>query len=229
MSPFSDANLVIFDIDGTLLATDEFWLDVGRRAVRTVYERRGIDGPLPRTDRFLGAIGLPMSAFWQYVLPEEHHGLVEEIEREAQEMEEVAFAQGLGAMYPGARALLEDLHEAGRAVALASNCGRRYLEGFIKAFDLGPLLAEARCVDSPGVRSKADMIADILSETGVGPAVMVGDRDNDRAAAHAHGVPFVLFRGGFGPAQAQPGDGVAATYEELRGLLLPESREEASR
>jgi phosphoglycolate phosphatase len=221
MTRFADARLVIFDIDGTLLATDDFWLDVGRRAVSTVYARHGVPDPLPPADRFLGAIGQPMSVFWQFVLPSAHHALAGEIETEAQDLEQAAFARGLGALYPGARELLVDLQAAGRTLALASNCGRRYLKGFIEAFDLAPLLAEARCVDSPGIGSKADMVADILACTGVGPAVMVGDRDSDREAARASRVPFVLFTGGFEPLTPRDGDGVAASYGDLRRMLLP--------
>jgi len=219
------ARLVIFDIDGTLLATDRFWLDVGRRAVSTVLARHGIERPLPAADRFLGAIGMPMDRFWLHVLPEDLHHVAGEIEGEAQELEEVAFADGLGAMYPGARGLLDDLHAAGRTLALASNCGKRYLGAFVKAFRLGPILAAAYCVDSPGIRTKADMVGSILAETGTAApdSVMVGDRDSDREAARAHGVPFVLFGGGFFATPSENGDAVVRSFVELRGLLLPDA------
>jgi phosphoglycolate phosphatase len=221
---FAHTRLVIFDIDGTLLATDRFWLDIGRRAVATVLARHGLDRPIPADDRFLGAIGLPMDRFWLHVLPEDLQHLAGEIEEEAQELEEVAFGEGLGAMYPGARRLLDDLHAAGRTLALASNCGRRYLGAFVKAFRLGPILAGAYCVDSPGVRSKADMVGSILAETGrpAAESLMVGDRDSDREAARAHGVPFVLFAGGFFATPSENGDTVVRSFGELRGLLLGE-------
>ncbi|MCA9750678.1 MAG: HAD family hydrolase [Gemmatimonadetes bacterium] len=217
------AELVIFDIDGTLLATDRFWLDLGKRAVATVFARHGIDRAVPEDVQFLGAIGLPMDRFWQFVLPEDLHGLAAEIEGEAQDLEEVAFGEGVGAMYPGARRLMDDLHAAGRQLALASNCGRRYLAGFVQAFHLDPILAGAYCVDTPGIGSKADMVGAILRETGIFPtrAVMVGDRDSDREAARAHGVPFVLFAGGFFSTPSENGDRIVRDYGELRALLLP--------
>jgi len=213
--------LVVFDVDGTLLATDAFWLAIGRRAVETVYRRRGVTRALPDDRRFLDAIGLPMTEFWRFVLPEDLHELEDEVESEAQELEQDAFAKGVGAMYPGARRLLVDLHGAGVRLAVASNCGRRYLEGFLDAFELRSLVEEARCLDSPGVSSKVDMVRDILAVTGARDAVMVGDRANDREAATANRIPFILFAGGFLGTEARDGEPVARDHAQLRMLLLP--------
>lgn len=221
MSSVADARLVIFDIDGTLLATDAFWLDVGRRAVSTVYARRGVRRELPADDRFLGAIGMPMVEFWQHVLPEELHALSAEVEQEAEDLEEVAFAGGLGAMYPGARRLLDELHGGGRELALASNCSRRYLDSFVRSFELAPILFEARCADDPGIASKGDMVSSILDSAGHRSAVMIGDRDSDREAARVNRLPFVLFAGGFSGTRPAAGDLVASDYVKLRGLLVP--------
>lgn len=220
MAPRTPPELVIFDIDGTLLATDEFWLDIGRSAVEKVCRRHRAAPVRPPVERFLHAMGLPMRAFWEHVLPADLHPWIDEVEAEAQELEQVAFAAGLGAMYPGARRLLDDLHAAGARLALASNCGRRYLEGFVRSFDLGGIVEVARCADSPGVRSKTDMVAEILQWTGTRDAVLVGDREGDREAARANRIPFILFTGGFGPAPSLNGDRVAQTFDELRAMLL---------
>jgi phosphoglycolate phosphatase-like HAD superfamily hydrolase len=123
-------------------------------------------------------------------------------------------------MYPGARRLLDDLHGAGRSIALASNCSRRYLDAFVRAFQLADILCAARCADDPGISRKADMVRDILALTPDAPAVMIGDRDNDRDAARANGLPFVLFAGGFSGTAPRDGDQVARDYGEVRRLLL---------
>ncbi len=225
--PFPAPDLVLFDIDGTLLATDDFWLGVGKQAVTTVFARHEIDQPLPPDHRFLDAIGLPMDRFWQHVLPKGLHGLVGDIEAECQPLEQAAFARGHGALYPGARSLLDDLHRAGIRLGLASNCGISYLSGFIEAFGLRPILAGARCVDSPGIYSKADMIADIRLSTVSEHSIMVGDRAGDREAARAHRVPFVLFAGGFFATPPVDGDTVVRSYAELREILLPGSTDGA--
>jgi HAD superfamily hydrolase (TIGR01549 family) len=210
---------VLFDIDGTLLATDAFWLDVGRRGVRTVYARHGIERPLPKDRLFLEAIGKPMTEFWEHVLPPELHHLGNEIEQECEELEEAAFLEGKGAFYPGARALLDELKADGVRIGIASNCSRRYLESFLSAFRLDGVVDEARCAESPGIRSKADMIAEILGIFGTRNAVMIGDRDSDRQAAAANRIPFVLFTGGFGETPVFPGERTAHDYAEVRRAL----------
>ena len=222
---FPPPDVVIFDIDGTLLATDTFWLELGKEAVRRVYARRRVDRPIPQDSRFLQAIGLPMDRFWQHVLPADLHGLSDEVEEECQPLERAAFARGLGGLYPGARELLVDLHREGLGVALASNCGRRYLEGFQEGFDLKGILDGAYCVDTPGIGSKADMVGEILRVTGARTGLMVGDRSGDREAARAHRVPFVLFAGGFFATPPEDSDTVVTSYDELRALLLPDRRE----
>lgn len=216
------ARLIVFDIDGTLLATDAFWLDVGRRAVAAVYARHGVTRELPEDRRFLDAIGYPMEMFWNHVLPDDLRALGPEVEAEAESLEEGAFASGLGALYPGARRLLEDLRAAGRRVGLASNCSRRYLHAFIGAFGLAPLLDSAKCADDPGMRSKSDMLAEIFAETGTREAVMIGDRDSDRQGAKGQRIPFVLFTGGFSGTAPADGDHVATDYAALRRMLLPD-------
>ena len=211
---------VLFDIDGTLLATDAFWLDVGRRGVATVYSRHQIRRALPQDHLFLEAIGRPMKEFWEHVLPGDLHYLGDEVEKECEEMEEAAFAAGKGAFYPGARALLEELDEAGTCIGLASNCSRRYLESFLSAFRLQPLIDEARCAESPGIRSKGQMIAEILASFQTRDAVMIGDRESDREAAATNRIPFILFTGGFGGTIPLPGETTAKTYAEVRSLVF---------
>jgi HAD superfamily hydrolase (TIGR01549 family) len=210
---------VLFDIDGTLLATDAFWLDVGRRGVRTVYLRYGIVRGLPENRRFLEAIGKPMVEFWTHVLPEDLHHLGAEVEAECEELEEAAFLEGKGAFYPGARALLDELNAAGVRVGLASNCSRRYLESFMSAFRLAGVIHEARCAESPGIRSKGDMVREILGNFGTRNAVMIGDRESDREAAASNGIPFILYTGGFGETAPRPGDRLAKDYDEVRRSL----------
>jgi phosphoglycolate phosphatase-like HAD superfamily hydrolase len=217
---------VIFDIDGTLLATDAFWLDVGRRGVTTVYSRHQVRRALPEDHLFLEAIGRPMKEFWEHVLPPDLHHLGDEVEAECEELEEAAFAAGKGAFYPGARALLQELDAAGTYLGVASNCSRRYLDSFLSAFRLQPVIDEARCAESPGIRNKGQMIAEILAIFQTRDAAMIGDRDSDRQAAAVNRIPFILFTGGFGGTIPLHGETTAKDYAEVRQLLFNPSNDD---
>jgi phosphoglycolate phosphatase-like HAD superfamily hydrolase len=55
---------------------------------------------------------------------------------------------------------------------------------------LGELTDWQFCLASPGVDTKADMLRAAMQVAGTAAAVMVGDRDSDRLAAVAVGIPF---------------------------------------
>jgi len=113
----------------------------------------------------------------------------------------------------------EKLRADGVRVALASNCSRRYLESFLAAFELDGAIDEARCAESPGIRSKGDMIREILGNFGTRKAVMIGDRESDREAAAQNRIPFILFTGGFGGPLPLSGERAASDYREVRRAL----------
>jgi phosphoglycolate phosphatase-like HAD superfamily hydrolase len=64
------------------------------------------------------------------------------------------------------------------------------------------------------------MLREIVRAARGARGVMIGDRDNDREAAAANGLPFVLFAGGFSGTTPRDGDRVVRDYAELRRLLL---------
>src|SRR5204862_6096159 len=78
-------------------------------------------------------------------------------------------------------------------------------------------IEEGRCLASPGVMSKAGMVADLLDAFGTRSAVMVGDRLADREAAWQNGLPHVHFSRGF----AQVGEKIEceATIDAKRDLV----------
>jgi uridine kinase len=101
-------------------------------------------------------------------------------------------------------------------VGVASNCAQGYLDHMLDRLGMGRFVEEARCLDSPRVRSKADMIADLLEAFGTRSAVFVGDRATDRDAAWENGLPHVHCDFGF----ASAGEEVAAEgcIEDLGAL-----------
>lgn len=224
MSSFA-FDAVIFDLDGTLVATERYWPDAARAATLAFSRDFGLKRDVPGTAEWLQMVGRPMDEAFAEAFPElDPVGLEILMEGCAKfEKEQLARRQGATAL-PFAETLLEELRGRGVRVGVASNCGFDYLNTMMDVVGLGRWVEEARCLRSPGVRTKADMVADILLHFGTRSAVMVGDRRGDRDAAWENGLPFVHIPRGYGGL----GEDVAAeaTLDGLDQLLpLLEARD----
>jgi uridine kinase len=124
---------------------------------------------------------------------------------------------GGAALLPGVEATLTELRRRGVRVGIASNCGSDYLGSMLDELGLARWVELGRCLDTPGIKSKAGMIASLLECFGTRAAVFVGDRLGDRDAAWENGLPHVHCARGF----AQAGEQVEceAVIDDMQALI----------
>lgn len=198
MRPDFPFDAVVFDLDGTLVATDLFWPEAARIGAQRAFDELGLRRALPTRADWMAMVGLPIDhAFeqaFQDLAPEQRRVVLERCLEEEQRV----LRAGRAALLPGAREVLEHLSSLGVRLGIASNCGREYLAGMMDGLGLARWIEEARCLDSPGIRTKSDMVRDLLSNFGTRSAVMVGDRSSDRDAGWSNGLPHVHFDRGYG-------------------------------
>ena len=211
---------VVFDLDGTLVATDRFWVEAARTGARRALAELGIERELPSGAEWMSLVGLPLSEGFALLFPDLAPPARALLQRRCVEEEERALRDGQAALLPGVPEVLGELAGRGLKLGIASNCGRDYLRTMLVELGLERWVREARCLDTPGMRSKSAMVGDLLESFGTRAAVMVGDRQGDRDAAWANGLPHVHSARGF----AQHGEDLAceAVIEdmgELVGLL----------
>lgn len=190
---------VLFDLDGTLLATDRFWIPAARVGARRAFEELGLDRELPDAEGWMSLVGLPLAEGFDLLFPDlspEHRARVMEC---CVEEEHFALEAGKAVLLPGVRDALHELRERGVRLGIASNCAQAYLDAALERVGLGEFIEEGRCLETPGIRNKAGMIEDLLLTFGTRSAVFVGDRDGDRAAAHENGLPHLHLESGFAP------------------------------
>lgn len=197
MSPFP-FDAVVFDLDGTLVATERYWPDAARAATRAFLDERRIERPIPTTAEWMEMVGTPLATAFDLAFsdlsPRDRSALVDACVAEEQTLLE----RGRAALLAGVPETLEELLQRGVRLGVASNCGSDYLETMMGALGLDRWIEEARCLHSPGVGGKADMIQDLLHTFGTRSAVMVGDRRSDRDSAWANGIPHVHIPRGYG-------------------------------
>lgn len=211
---------ILFDLDGTLVATDRFWVPAARTGCRAAFERLGLVRELPSAAAWMSIVGHPFSDGLRTLFPDLSEAERAEVGEACLAEEHRSLAAGGAAPMPGALELLRALRAAGLHLGVASNCAQGYLDHMLAELGFGALVDEARCLDSRGVANKADMIADLLATFGTHSAVFVGDRQSDREAAWANGLPHVHCRFGFAPdGEPTAAEAVIEDLGELPSVL----------
>ncbi|MCA8948303.1 MAG: HAD family hydrolase [Planctomycetes bacterium] len=195
MTPLLRSNLppdlVVFDVDGTLHDTFQWWATVIRAGLLHFGELADLELAVPSDAEAEAVVGMRDAGVWAPFLPEAHKHRWQELRAVVLPMEVETISSGVDYLFPGVRRLLPHLREIGVTVALASNCRSTYMGGMLAGQGLAALSDLQFCLDSPNVGSKTDMLAEAKRLSGAERAVMVGDREPDHEAAVALGWPFV--------------------------------------
>lgn len=211
---------VVFDLDGTLVATDQFWIPAARAATRRVFRERGITRPEPTGEEWMRLVGHPLKIGLRIVVPDLKDADWAALEAACLDEEERAMSSHGIKLLPGAEAMLQELKDLGVGLGIASNCSGGYLKRVLGELGLERWIDEARCLDSPGIHTKVDMVADILLCLGTHRAVMVGDRQGDMHAGRENGLLTLAYTGAFGDsADLMAADWTTDDLGEVVGLL----------
>jgi len=135
-----------------------------------------------------------------------------------------ANAANLSRPYPGVRETLMALRHQGYRTAVCTNKAERATIAVLRGLDLFELFDGIAGGDHFPVR-KPDPghLLGLIAELGARPerAAMIGDNENDAAAAHAAGLPLILMR--YGYAHVDPATLKAAAlldrFADLPGAL----------
>jgi phosphoglycolate phosphatase len=216
---------VVFDLDGTLVATDRFWIESAERGARRAFRELGLARALPGPDQWLSLVGLPLEVGFRGLFPDLPDDARRAVMNACVEEEEAALRAGVALAMQDAHEVVQALHARGVSIGIASNCEQSYLEHMLDALDIGPLVRGALCRQSPGIGSKADMVARLLADFGTRSAVMVGDRSTDRDAAWENGIPHVHCAFGFAQNdESVEAEGRITALAELPELLARRGR-----
>ncbi len=204
--------LIIFDIDGTLLQSEQVTVP----AVQETFAAFGL--PKPDKAAICSFFGRPVEEYEAWLAercpPERAAEIVEATNR--RELELIGES---GRLYPGTRYALADLKKAGHRLAIYSNGPGAYVEEFLDAHRVRDFF-EAVCARGAKYTGKEAMIAAILEQIPVRPAIVVGDRHDDVESAHAHGAVAIAVTYGFGsPEELEEADAQITSVTQLPGTV----------
>ncbi len=142
---------VLFDMDGTLVATDRYWPQAAQEGATRAFEELGLDTPVPSQAQWMSLVGGELSSGVARLLPELDEAAREHVLRRCIEAEHAYLARGRAGFLPGVESTLAQLHAAGVRLGIASNCSAVFLEQLLGDLKLGGWFDVAGCLVSPRV------------------------------------------------------------------------------
>ena len=213
-------NIVMFDLDGTLLDTASFAVGALREAVDSINRERGNVIVLPSDEAIRRCFGLPISEYYRSLLTPWSEELEEAIHRQAMSLQCQMLANGKASLYEGIEDLLCELRRRGVRPVVVSCASRAYLNAvrshlLAQHVDVWISAAEhATCDKKEAMREFIWAVCDK-------PLAVVGDRRIDMDAARCVGATAIGCLYGYGSSgELISADYLAATPDHLAEIVL---------
>lgn len=188
---------IFFDYDGTLHDSMKLYSPALRKAYAWLVDQGIVEPQELRDDEICRWLGWQVEDMWTTFVP----GIDETTWRTAAKMVADDMNEGLhagkGALFPGVKEMLENLHAQGFELAFLSNCGRPYCDTHLRIFGIDHLFAATYCAEEFGFIPKWQIYQQVADRHPY-PQVMVGDRFHDIEVATRAGIPSVGCAYGYG-------------------------------
>lgn len=204
---------VIFDIDGTLVDSNDAHAQAWWRAMR----ERGYEVPYERVRRLvgMGADNLLPSALG--IAKGDPAGA--EINRRQAEIFKQEYMSSIKA-FPGARELVSRIRDEGLKCLVATSARPEELKAMLQVANVSDLIEDSTdSDDAPRSKPNPGIVQAALQQSGLAPqeALMLGDTPYDVQAAGQAGVRLIAVRsGGFSDEDL---DGALAIFDDVADLL----------
>lgn len=186
-------DLVIWDVDGTLLNTAEGIIVAAQYAIGQM----GYD--IPAEEVMKTYIGPPIQDSFARTLSISKEKAIEMANLFRQRYKERDLFKAVP--YDGIVSVCESLYKSGIRQAVATYKRQDYANSIVDYFGLSKYMDVVCGSDIEGKLTKSDIILNAISESGIdnlNKILMIGDTNNDAIGAQKQGVDFMAVTYGFG-------------------------------
>lgn len=216
----SDLRVAIFDVDGTLVDSQN---DIVASMTRAF---AAIDRPAPPREAVVGIVGLSLEHAVHRLDPALDAptvtAAVDAYKDAYAAMRAAAGAAKSSPLYPGARDVLDELSDRDDLLlAVATGKSRRGLSALLDNHGLGRHFVSEQVSDHHPSKPHPAMIEAVLSETGVdrARAVMIGDTSFDIDMGRSAGVRTLAVAWGYHRAEDLGADAIARDFGQIPALI----------
>lgn len=209
--------LVVFDVDGTLLDSQNLIVAAMADAFASVGHT------MPDRAEVLGIVGLSLPVAIRTLAPDLPQAEIDRMVAAYKASFMGARLAQVAPLYPGARDVLDGLRGRDEVLmGLATGKSRRGLDHVLGAHDLASHFITAQVADDHPSKPHPSMLHRAAAETGIAQGIMVGDTEFDIEMGRAAGFRTVAVGWGYHPADrlraARP-DLLVGRFDELPDAL----------
>jgi phosphoglycolate phosphatase len=186
---------IIFDLDGTLIDSQESILN----AIRVALYESGLEAKIPVTKELIGP---PLVDTLSKITAIKDKAALHVVENAfKRHYDAIGYRESVP--YLGIQHLLESLHNLGYLLYVATNKRHVPTKKIVDHLSWSSLFSALYSIDSSVERpykNKAEMISALLDNELINlkSAIYIGDRDEDYMAAKENGLPCILVDWGYG-------------------------------
>jgi phosphoglycolate phosphatase-like HAD superfamily hydrolase/uridine kinase len=211
----NDVGLIIFDMDGTIVAS----LPAVYESIRRAFTKLGWAVKFSAEDinRFFGMPATGRGALYEFITPPESQLTIPEVREKVLEEYKDTFPEMLQP-YPGVSATLETLKKRGYKLAQYTNASTRYLDLIMSTLDTGKYYDYIECIHENNT-TKPELVKKIRERFGGITAAVVGDRYHDIDAARETGCLSIGALYGYGGDEPEKADITIKSFGELLDIF----------
>ncbi|MEP4195598.1 MAG: HAD-IA family hydrolase [Aliishimia sp.] len=216
----SDLRLVIFDVDGTLVDSQNHIF----QSMEDAYTSLGF--AVPSRTNIRRIVGLSLPQVFATLSPElsaaDRDALSDGYKTSYMTIRQKMGAAAGSPLFPKAREVLDQLHaQPNTLLAVATGKSKRGLDHLIDAHGMQGLFVSTQVADHHPSKPHPSMILQCLNDAGVEPhqAVMIGDTTFDMDMGAAAGVSTIGVSWGYHPIEQLKADRTIDRFEDLPAAL----------
>jgi HAD superfamily hydrolase (TIGR01549 family) len=208
----NDVDLIIFDMDGTIVPS----LEIIYRAIQKSFNALGWEFKYTADD-INEFIGDPAIEIYRHITPREHSQRWEELQ-DITRKEYAKLFQESPATFPRVKETLDTLRNRGFRLALYSNASKNYFDTVLSSLKIREYLDYTECTQENNL-TKPELVEKIREKLGCSTAAVVGDRENDIEAARETGSLSIGVLFGYGGKEPEQADFTISQFDELLDIF----------
>ena len=212
----NDVNLIIFDMDGTIILS----LPAVYEGIKRAFSKLGwpVKFTPDEINQFFGVTtASTKGSLFDFITPPDSHISIDEV-KEKLFVEYADTFRDMAEAYPGVKETLITLRKRGYKLAQYTNASKRYLDIVMSTLNIREYFDYIECIQDNNL-TKPELVRKIKEKFGGVTAAVVGDRSHDiKAARETDSLPIgVLF--GYGGEEPQKADITINQFDELLNIF----------